>query len=247
MLMNDKKIRIKIGVIGYLPFFLNKKIIRNYKSKVFEVVGDIENYHFNDDSDTEFWGYSDKRLNEELPDNYDADFFLGITYVPLEDNFYARRLEKKRIVLSYHEMYQILIEGHIPLENLLLRILYAYSLVYLRQNNQIPIQNENIGFTHDDTRGCLFDMNGNKIDVLFSLDNPIICDDCINRLRVRKVPDNKINLVKKEIKKIKKRKFYKFSDFIKSNPLLSFFLSIVLGIIMNLLSKLIFETLLKIL
>jgi hypothetical protein len=84
-------------------------------------------------------------------------------------------------------MYQILIEGHIPLENLVLRILYAYSLVYLRQDNKIPSQINVLDFTHDDTRGCLFDMNGNKTDVLFSLDKPKIGDECTNRIRNEKV------------------------------------------------------------
>ena len=33
-------------------------------------------------------------------------------------------------------------------------------------------------------------MNGNKSDVIFSLDSPKICDDCSNRIRNDKVPDN---------------------------------------------------------
>lgn len=216
--MNDNKIKIKIGIIGYLPFKFDKNVIINYNSKIFEIVGEIEEFHFNNDSDTELWGYSDETLNYELPDNYNADFFIGLTYVPIEDNFYARRLKKNRVVLSYYEMYQILTEGHIPLENLVLRVLYVFSLVYLRQNNRIPPQIENIGFTHDDTRGCLFDMNGNKTDVLFSLDKPIICDDCTNRLRTDKVSDNKIEIVKKEIRKIKKKRFYKSETNFISNP-----------------------------
>lgn len=243
--MNDTKIKIKIGIVGYLPFPFDKKTIKNHSSKIFEIVGDIEEFHFNNDSDTELWGYSDETLNDELPDNYNADFFIGITYVPIENNFYARRLENNRIVLSYYEMYQILTEGHTPLENLVLRVLYAYSLVYLRQNNRIPPQIENIGFTHDDTRGCLFDMNGNKTDVLFSLDKPIICDDCTNRLRTEKVSDNKIEIFKKEIRKIKKKRFYKLSDFVKSKPILSLILSILLGILISLSATLIFETSLK--
>lgn len=243
--MKENKIKIKLGIIGYLPFVLNRKKIKNFKSDIFEIIGEIDDYHFNSDSDTEFWGYSDNKLNSELPKNCEADFFIGITYVPIENNYYARRLENNRIVLSFYEMYQILTEGHVPLENLIYRVLYAYSLVYLRQNNIIPPQREFLGFTHDDTRGCLFDMNGNKTDVLFSLDKPIICDDCTNRLRQEKVADNKISKIKNEIKGIKKKRFYKISDFVKEKPLLSIGISLIVGVLVSLTANVIFETSLK--
>ena len=142
-------------------------------------------------------------------------------------------------------MYQILTEGHVPLENLIFRVLYAYSLVYLRQNNTIPPQRELLGFTHDDTRGCLFDMNGNKTDVLFSVDRPKICDDCTNRLRREKVSDNKISKIKNEIKRIKKKRFYKISDFVKEKPLLSIGISLIVGVLVSLTANIIFETYLK--
>ena len=73
--MKENKIKIKLGVIGYLPFDLNRKKIKNFKSDIFEIVGEVDDYHFNGDSDTEFWGYSDKKLNKEIPNNCEADFF----------------------------------------------------------------------------------------------------------------------------------------------------------------------------
>lgn len=243
--MKNSKIKINIGIIGYLPFEFDKGLIKNHSSDIFEIVGEIDDFHFNGDSDTDFWGYSDQLLNSEIPANSEADFFIGITYVPIEDNYYARRLEHNRIVLSYYEMYQILKDGHIPLENLLLRVLYAYSLVYLRQNNTIPPQREFLGFTHDDTRGCLFDMNGNKMDVLFSVDKPIICDDCTNRLRTEKVSDNKISKIKKEIRGIRKKKFYKIADFVKTKPILAILISAFFGVILSILVAVIFELTVK--
>jgi hypothetical protein len=240
-----KKIKIKIGIIGYLPFEFNRKLIKNWKSDIFEIVDDIEEYHFTNDSDTFSWGYSDRILNKELPQTFDGELFVGITYVPIEDNFYARRLESNRIVLSYFEMYQILKQDDFPMENLLLRVLYAYCLVYLRNNRTIPQQNEWLGFTHDDTRGCLFDMNGNKSDVIFSLDSPKICDDCTTRIRTEKVSDNCTNQIKKEIKRIKKKKFYKISEFIKKKPLLSLLFSAIFGILISITASAIYETIKK--
>ena len=141
-----KKITIKIGIIGYLPFDFNRKMIKQWKSNVFEVIDDIEEYHIHNNSDTGLWSYSDDILEKELPTNYNADFFIGITYVPIGNNYYARRLNSNRVVLSYFEMYQIIKQENIPIENLLLRILYACTLVYLRSSNQIPIYSQWIGF-----------------------------------------------------------------------------------------------------
>jgi len=233
-----KKIRIKIGIIGYLPFEFNRKMIEEWKSDVFEIVDEFEEFHFKNGSDIE-WGFSDKILNLELPQTFDGDLFVGITYVPIQQNYYARRLENNRVVLSYFEMYQILKEDNSPMENLLLRILYAYSLVYLRNNRSIPRQIDWEGFTHDDTRGCLFDMNGIKTDVVFSLDSPRICDDCTSRIRADKVSDNCINQIKLEIRRIKKDRFYKISDFVKKRPLLSLLFSAIFGIVLSLIASMI--------
>lgn len=240
-----KKIRIKIGVIGYLPFDFNRKMIKSWKSDGFEIIDDIDEFHFKNDSDTFSWGYSDKILNDELPKKYDGDFFLGITYVPIENNYYARRLEFNRVVLSYFEMFQILKKENIPMENLLLRVIYAYSLVYLRNQNNLPSQANILGFTHDDTRGCLFDMNGNKNDVVFSLDSPKICDDCTTRIRNEKVPDNYTNQIKKEIGRIKKKSFYKIAEFIKKEPIISIIISAAFGISLSLIATIIFEIFIK--
>lgn len=233
-----RKTRIKIGVIGYLPFDFDREFFKNWKSDVLEIDDQIEDYHFsNTDSDTFSWGYSDEILNEELPENFESDFFIGITYVPIQDNYYARRLKNNRVVLSYFEMYKILKQENIPVENLLLRVLYAYFLVYHRNLRQVPPQNEWLGFTHDDTRGCIFDMNGNKSDVIFSLDRPQICDACTIKIRSEKVSDNCINAVKKEIIKIKKGRYYKIVEFIRNKPLLSIGISVISGILLNVLAS----------
>jgi len=240
-----KKIKIKLGIIGFLPFDFDRKKITNWKSDLFEIVDDFEEYHLNQKSDTENWGYSDTLLEEELPDNFNADIFIGITYVPIEANYYARRLSKNRVIFSYFEMAEIISNKNLPLENLLLRMLYSYSLIYIRYGNRMPLQTEHTSFAHDDTRGCIFDMNGIKSDVIYSLDRPIICDECTIKLRQEKVSDNTINIVKKEIKKIKKNRYYKVIDFIKRKPILSLFISFLIGILISIISSSIYDLTLK--
>jgi len=120
-----KKIKIKIGIIGFLPFEFNEKLIKNWKSDVFEIVGNIDKYHFQTMlSDSGSWGYSDSNLERELPENKDADFFIGITNVQIQNNYYSRRLSGNRIVISYSEIYDILRQEHISVDSFLFREIY---------------------------------------------------------------------------------------------------------------------------
>lgn len=229
-----KKVRIKLGIIGYLPFDFNRKFVKTWKSDAFEIVDEIDDFHFTKDSDTPNWAFSDGLLSKELPVKYEGDFFMGITYVPLESNFYCRRLDHDRVVISFADIYNILKTENIPIENFILRSLYASCLVYLRNEQSIPKSSEWLGYTHDDTRGCLFDMNGSSLDdVIFSLDHPIICDECTIKLRQEKVPDSTTELIKKEIRRIRKDKYYKIAQFVKRKPLFSIFLSGIFGIIIS--------------
>jgi hypothetical protein len=234
------KLKIQLGVIGYLPFKIDQQAVISHSSQFFEVVG-FDEYHINSSSDTINWGYSDEILNRELPNDYNADFFLGVTYVPLENNYYARRLNNNRVVLSFHELHQIITEHSLPLENLIYRVLYGYGLVYLAANREIPPIQQFLSFTHDDTRGCIFDMNGNKTDVVFSLDSPILCDQCTNNLRAHKVADNRISLVKKELTGIRKRRYYKLVDFVKRKPVLAIVISLVSGMLVGMIGQVLLE------
>lgn len=112
-------------------------------------------------------------------------------------------------------------DENIPLENVVYRILYAYSLAYKSSGDRVSSYDDTPGFTHDETKGCLFDMNGLKTDLIESCDKPIICNDCEHKLSTRKVPTNLIETVKKELRGIRKARYYRWADFIKSHPILS--------------------------
>jgi hypothetical protein len=233
-----KKIKIKIAIVGFLPFKFGEKLFRKWKSDVFEIVGDIGEYHIQAKfADTHTWGYSDNSLENELPTNENTDFLIGITYVPLENNYYARRLSGNRIVLSYFQMYDILRQEHISVENFLLREIYGSVLVYLR-NGKIPLQIVPHYFHHD-TRGCIFDMNGHKGDVVFSLDRPKICDGCVEEIRRDRVSDNYINRIRKEIKRIRKGRLYRIFEYVEKKPKRSLIASGLTVIVLNLVSNVI--------
>ncbi|MCL2282408.1 MAG: hypothetical protein FWC26_03730 [Fibromonadales bacterium] len=271
------KIKIKIGIMGYPPFKFNKKFIKKWKSDIFEIVGDIETRRFrkqpsdsgswrflewikrfmvtrepNNGKKQHSWIYKDSLLEKEFPENRKVDFSIWITYVPIEDNYFVRRLSSNRIVLTYFGMYDILKRGFIPVENLLLRTIYRHILVYMRYDEHIPVhKDKKINFTHDDTHGCIFDMNVNKEDVVFSLDKPTICDECIEQIRIAGVADNSVNQIKKEISRIKKGFLYKITGIIKEKTLvkrnfvflliITVLVSTLFGIMINIASNLIWK------
>ncbi|MFT7688899.1 MAG: hypothetical protein ACI9FB_004264 [Candidatus Azotimanducaceae bacterium] len=241
------KIKINLVTVGHLPADFDKSKIKAWKSDVFSIEGDIDNYSLNNDSDGEDWSYTDANLAQQLPREVAGDFLIALVNVPLELNWYSRRLNENKVIFTFHEMREILQFSNIPLENIVFRLLYAYSLQFKRSNGKLPTSNEYTNFTHDETRGCLFDMNGLKTDVVHSCHQPIICPDCIGRLRNETVSDNLITKVQQEIKKVQKPLFYRVLDFVKVHPLRSLTISaasaIVLGAIGSYLATIIYVAL----
>lgn len=239
------KTKVSMAVVGHMPPDFKKQKLKEWNSSVFEIVGEIESYSLTRDSDGFEWEFTDELLQQLLPRNFDGEFLIAIVNVPIELNWYTRRLSENRVVFSFHEIKEILRLSNIPLENVVYRILYTYTLLYKRSGNRIPEAKEQTNFTHDDTRGCLFDMNGHKMDVVQSCHKPAICPDCVERLRREKVSNETIANCQKEIQKIQKDTFYRIGDFIKLHPLWSLAISgvtaIILGAIGSVLGSYLYE------
>lgn len=228
-----EKVNITVTTIGHMPADFNKNKITNWKSSVFSINGEIESYSLNKNSDGENWEFLDKNLEEVLPTNFNSDFLISIVNVPIELNWYTRRLSNNRIVFTFHECKEILTHYNIPLENIIYRVLYAYTLLYKRSNNKIPVTSEHTHFAHDETRGCLFDMNGLKTDIIHSCHNPIICKHCEEKLKQEKISNEVISKIQREIKRIKKPLFYRLADFVKKHPIASLIISAITAIILG--------------
>jgi hypothetical protein len=246
-----QKIKITVATIGHMPADFKKQKIKEWQSSVFEIVDEVESYSLTRDSDGYDWEFSDTSLEQVLPSNFSGDFLIAIVNVPIELNWYSRRLTSNRVVFSFHEIKDILQINNIPLENVIYRLLYAYTLLFKRSGNQIPdcTESDKARFTHDETRGCLFDMNGIKTDVVHSCHNPIICSDCVERLRREKVSEETISKCQTEIRRIRKTLFFRLADFIKKHPLWSIAISggtaILLGLISSIIASYIFAALTK--
>jgi len=239
------KTEITVATIGHMPAEFTRQKISGWSSDVFSIVGEIESYSLTEDSDGDNWEFTDTCLEGVLPEQFGGNFLIAIVNVPIEFNWYSRRLSNNRIVFTFHEIKEILNHFNIPLENVICRLLYAYTLLYKRSEERIPLNDAPTNFTHDETRGCLFDMNGIKTDVVYSCDAPIICSDCVERLKRERVSNEVISKVQKEIKKIRQPLFYRMVNFVKKHPIWSLVISaasaITLGGIGSFIAALIFE------
>lgn len=227
------KVKIKLVTIGHLPLHLNLGRVCSWRSGVFELVGDIENFALRCDSDSEGWVFSDALLRAQLPAHAEADFLIAIVNVPVENNWYSRRLGGNQIVFTFNQIRDILAWENIPLENAILRVLYSYTLLYRRSGNSIPGFGEAPSFTHDETRGCLFDMNGIKSDLVESCNRPSVCSECEERLRNERVSTETIRAVQREIRKIRKHLYYRALDFVKAKPIAALAISSAFAILLG--------------
>jgi len=234
-------VKIAVVTIGHLPPDFTRTRLRSWRSSLFEVVGRSESYSLSKDSDGPDWEYSDETLEALLPSNFEGDFLFAIANVPLTDNYYARRLGGMRVVVSLHEVAAIMRAANIPIENAILRLLYSAALVYRRFGNEVPRTGENDAFTHDETRGCLFDMNGFKADLAVSCHKPTICPECVVKLKGAQIPHETLDAVQAELKGIRKALFFRLADWVRSHPIVAIVISgvaaVVLGAIGSLLAS----------
>jgi len=236
------KIKIKIIILGHLPHSIDFKKISKWRSELFEVVRQIATYSITDNSDGYGWEFSDSSIEAQLPKRQEEDILLAVTNVPLQDNYFARRSTDNRVCLTYNSMTEILLYHNIPLENLVLRVLYSVAFVYRRYGDRLPLITEHTNFTHDETRGCIFDMNGIKTDLIYSLDKPRLCHSCVETLasnRMHRIERSLIDKVQQELQKIKKGLYYQISDFIKRKPVLAIVISSILAVILGIIGSLI--------
>lgn len=237
-------IKIKLAILGHLPYSVNLSKIEKWKSCLFEIEKEIGQYPITEDSDIFHWSYSDINIEKHLPQRDEENILFAITNVPLEDNYFARRLTDNKICITYHDLVDVLQAHNIPLENLILRVLYAISILYRRTGGEIPSINEPYSFIHDETRGCLYDMCGIKTDIFYSLNKPQLCRSCIHDITYNenpKIDSNIIPKVQRELKKIRKERYYQILDFVKNKPVLTLILSTIAAVFSGILANYIWE------
>lgn len=172
------------------------------------------------------------------PDD-NASFTLALINAPLENNYYMRRLGNKVAVLSLFEMAEIVRFSEFTIENYILRNIYELAVHYATNSALIPL--DAYSWAHDDVRGCLFDMNANKSDIIFSLHQPKLCDACKARVLSKQVNSGFLPTLTKELLRIRKALYFRMSEWGKTHPVLALIITAFSAICLNLIASIIFE------
>lgn len=224
------KVKIKIVKLGKQKHEYIFKKLQKYRTKIFSV--DIfEQSRPECDYD---WGYSFQTLETILTKDFDNnkyDMCIGFVDTIIENNFFAKRLRDHNIyVISFFEADELLKAENIDLFNYVLSTMYRYITRFKLNGKYL---------THHETKGCLFDHCGNKQDIIYSSNRPILCTDCVSKIKQTAIESEYLTALSKEIKRIRKTNYYYLSDFIKKHPYISILIGLVSSFIVNILSDIV--------
>lgn len=234
---------IKLVIIGHSDRVVDFDVIRKYKSKFFQFT-DIERIGSLPDSQKND-GYLDIAYSKhEIAQILEKVQFDGLCVAVMNyrysDNFYMHRIDSNKICISATGIEEILLQKDISIENFIIKNIYEVVIFYKILNN-LTDNSEVYSFVHNDTRGCLFDMNGDKNDIIYNTENPIICDECKGKINKKPTPKNFLNDIEKELKNIKKPALKRIELFIKKYPLFSILITFVFSTFINLFSNWLWE------
>ncbi|PJI08231.1 MULTISPECIES: hypothetical protein [Clostridium] len=223
------KIRIKVIKLGKQSHEDLFKRLKKYNSRIFET----KIYEMSRPKCDYEWGYKFETLEKLLKINFEDDKFdmcIGFVDTVIEKNYFGKRLNKNNFyIISFYEIDRILKDRNIDLFNYMITTVYRFITRY-----KLRIIGNDL--VHDETRGCIFDMCGDKHDIVYFCQESIICDECKSKIYNYSCSDDYMSELKGELENIKKPLFYKVSDFIKSHPKLSLAIGILSSIILNLIS-----------
>lgn len=238
-------VNIKLIIIGHSDKVVNFDAIKRHKSSFFEF-SDIDRINNLPDPQKND-GYLDIVYSEqEIESIMDGIEFDGLCFAIMnyrfDDNFYLHRVGSNKACISIYGLESILRAKEISVENFIIKNIYEVFIFYNILKN--ITENERIfEVIHNDTRGCLFDMNGDKSDIVYNTEKPIICDECKGKISHYPISKYFLKDIQKELSKIDKPFVKKVENFIAEYPLVSllstFIFSIVINLFSNWLSKLI--------
>jgi hypothetical protein len=235
-------LKIKLVTLGNLKYPINFASVEKWRSQVFtakhmDTVQEIA------DADIEHWAYSDNSLIGFIKPDPNFDITVGLINAPLEFNYYTRRLENNVGIISLYETADILKLSNLKIEIFILRTIYQLCCYYIEAGYNLPKSFYSAG--HDETRGCLFDMNRNKADIIYSTERPRICDSCRTRIIRSQVPKDFLPSVENELRRINKDLYYRIADFIKNHPIYSILITLLTGIILNIVASYLYDIVIK--
>lgn len=234
------KYKVALIRLGHSQHLVDFQFIQKWKSKLFSVSGLYCVEHMPDSDIVD--GYLDVKYSREqlktlvsCPEYY--DYAVAIMPYRFTDNFYMHRVSDKCVVISLYGIADILKAYAISLEHFIIKQLY--EICAIRHLMKDLSSDDVYNFVHLDTRGCLFDMNGERTDILYNTEQPILCEECRGKFKGRQVEQEVILLLEKELRKIKKPLVLRLERWVKKYPLLAILLSALTAILFNIISTLI--------
>lgn len=234
--------KIKIVLIGHLRHTVDINKLKRFRSRFFQI-SEIERIDTLPEPKKEDGyldiAYSRAEIQSILAPVDASDLVIGIINYRFDDNFYIHRAGEDKACISIAGIDWLLLEHNISIENFILKnILELTVLKKVLGNVNGPDVYDVI---HQDTRGCLFDLNGDKSDIIFNTERPMICDACKAFISSKSLPTNYIKHLEKELKRIRKPYICSIEMFIKNYPLFSVLLTTILAIMANLVANVIWE------
>jgi len=213
-------LRITVVRIGHLKRPVDFGRILRWRSRLFDVTALLER-DYAPNGDETWQTFSDDEL-ELIEFDPKSAVTVAITEYGLEDNYFMRRLKSGVVVLSLREVGELLQQVNVPIENFLLRNLYAIGLLYHHQGRTLPASRIGIPkIIHDETRSCVFDMNGIRADIAYSCSGPTICNPCKVSLGEKALPQDVLKSVQRELRRIRRPLYFRMAEFVRRRPLLS--------------------------
>lgn len=182
-------------------------------------------------------GYSDSSLFKLFPSKDDRTFQVGITAIPLEDNFFTRSEKPNSIAITIFQVDELCEKSGRTKEEYVVHTILC-QLLWAQYKERRPSAGYDELF-HLETRGCLFDVCRNKSDIVIGLRSCQIDSDCMDKLIKADVSEKIVREAKKILDRIRTPSFLQTFQLGMKNPLFSFILGgLVLGLFINVLSSL---------
>lgn len=234
-----KQIKIALVSVGSLNYPVDFSALERWSSDLM-TIHHVASIGFIPDARGYNWEYPDSQLASIIKIEPDSDFTLAIINARLENNYYMRRLNENVGVLSLYEMADIIRTANFTLEDFILRNLYELVVLFVAHHGK-KLSKDVYSWAHDETRGCLFDMNANKTDIVFSMHKPVLCNSCRTRLLAKQVDSKVIPTLDVELPKIRRALFFRIQMWVKKHPIWSLVLAGGASVILNLIASIIFE------
>jgi hypothetical protein len=237
------KVKVAIVVLGEPLPSLDTRRITNWKSTIIEFDPEIRSFPLRQNAGGSEWEYTDEQLSAFVPDVNGANLVIAIVRVKLQENYLLRRLTQNRVVLTVYQLDEFFASDAVPIANYVLRMIYPV-VVAMKRFGRIPETSER-RYTHDETRGCIFDMLAWKSDIRHSINKPKICSNCFADINHDGLAVEDVTAITKELERIRPPLFNRIICFVREHTLWSIVLSIgsafVIGIIASLAASYIFK------